>query len=179
MSVDSKEIEWTPDFSIKPENFLGIVDDSDPHDARTRAGVNYFFEHSVEENKKRYKIKIENIWVRAYFLPHGSWIREKILGEINLPKLLKHEQGHFDLAERSARRFERKLKNKFQNKTFSYNKNLVSDPVAEIRHSIQMEFEILNKEVEQGHRNYDKLTNHGLISKEQEKFDTRFAQLRN
>ena len=179
MSVDSEEIEWTPDFSMKPEYFLGVVDNSDPHDARTRAGVNYFFEHSVEENKKRYKIKIKNIWVRAYFFPHGSWIREKILGEISLPKLLKHEQGHFDLAERSARRFERRLKNKFQNKTFSYNKNLVSDPVVEIRYSIQMEFEILNEEVEQGHKNYDKLTNHGLILKEQEKFDTRFAQLRN
>ena len=95
-----------------------------------------------------------------------------------MSKLIKHEQGHFDLAEKCARRFERKLKNKFKNKTFSFNKNLVSDPVTEVKNSIQLEFDMLLEEFTQRTIDYDKATNHGLITDEQEKFDARFDQLR-
>ena len=36
------------------------------------------------------------------------------------------------------------------------------------------EFEILMEELNQGHIVYDKITNHGTITSEQEKFDARF-----
>ncbi len=178
MSDESDLIEWNAEFNLSENNFLGTVNESDPHDANTRAGVNYFFKHRVNEDKKRWKIKVEEIWTCAYFFPNNSWLRPKILGEINLPRLIKHEQGHFDLAEKCSRRFEKKLKNKFRNKTFSFNKNLVSDPEVEVKKLIQIEFEILNEELVQGHIDYDKITNHGLITTEQEKFDARFEQLR-
>jgi len=55
---------------------------------------------------------------------------------------------------------------------------LVSDPEVEVKKLIQIEFEILNEELVQGHIDYDKITNHGLITTEQEKFDARFEQLR-
>lgn len=178
MSEDIDSIEWTTEFQLSADNFSGVVNESDPHDANTRSAINYFFNSTINEDKKRYKIKVVKIWVRAYFVPEGSWLRPKILGEINLPKLIKHEQGHFDLAEKCARRFERKLKNKFKNKTFSFNKNLVSDPVNEVKNLIQLEFDMLLEEFTQRTIDYDKATNHGLITNKQEKFDAQFDQLR-
>jgi len=178
MSNDLEPIEWNPEFYLTKNNFLGDVDESDLHDARTRSHTHFTFEHSIKEDKKRYKIKVVRIWVTALFDPQGSWIRPKALGELNLPKLIKHEQGHFDLAEKHARRFERKLKRQFQNKTFSFNKNSVSEPVEELKNIIQIQFEILHEELEQAHIDYDKITKHGTISNEQEKLDVGFAQLR-
>jgi hypothetical protein len=178
MSEEPDSIEWNSDFYLSHNNFSGVVNETDSHDANTDAGVNYFFERVITEDKKRWKIKIEQIWTRAYFFPNSSWLGSTILGEINLQRLIKHEQGHFDLAEKCARRFERKLKHKFQNKTFSFNKKLVLDPESEVKNQIQIDFEILNEELMQGHVDYDKITNHGLIIAEQEKFNARFEQLR-
>ena len=178
MSEDIGSIEWTPEFYLSADNFSGVVNESDSHDANTRSAINYFFNSKINEDKKRYKIKVVDIQVRAYFVPEASWIRPKALESINLTKLIKHEQGHFDLTEKCARRFERKLKNKFKNKTFSFNKNSTSDPVEEVKNLIQLEFDMLLDEFRQRTVDYDKATNYGLITSEQEKFDAQFTQLR-
>lgn len=178
MSEGSQAIEWNPDFLLSVEHFKGMEDPNDPHDAKSHTGVNYFFKHHVEQVKNRYKVRIEEIWTKSYFFPLESWLRKKISGEINLPKLLKHEQGHFDIAEKFARKFQRKLKNKFRGKTFVFKINEIKDPVAETKKTIQLFFGELNEQVQREHVIYDKETNHGLINSVQEKYDARFAQLR-
>jgi len=178
LSEESDSIEWTPSFVLTENHFLGTPDPEDPHDASSHTGVNYFFEHELFEDKKRFKVKVKKIWTKAYFFPSQSWFRRENSTEINLPKLLKHEQGHFDLVEKFARKFDRKLKNKFRNKTSVYNKNSTSEPVNEIKNTIQHFFVELNEKVKKGHEIYDKETNHGTINEQQEKYNLRFAQLR-
>ncbi|MFZ0184225.1 MAG: hypothetical protein WBV92_05230 [Nitrosotalea sp.] len=174
-----EEIEWTPDFMLTVEHFLGISDNNDPYHAKSRTGIQYFFSHTLDEDKKRFKVKVEDIWTRAYFFPSQSWLKLEVTGGIHLPELLKHEQGHFDMAEKFSRKFDRKLKNEFRKKTFVFHKKITIDPIDSTSKIIQNYFVEINEQVEDEHAIYDKETNHGTIIEQQEKYNMRFSGLRN
>jgi len=57
MSEEPDSIEWNSEFYLSHNNFLGVVNESDPHDANTDSGVNYFFERVITEDKKDGKSK--------------------------------------------------------------------------------------------------------------------------
>ena len=175
---DDSEIEWSPEFRVTTNHFRGSPDPDNPHDANSHTGVNYLFKSKVEKIKNRHKIFVEDIWVRSYFYTESSWLRVKLSGEINIDKLMKHEQGHFDLAEKFARKIDRKLKNKFRNKSRAFKTSTEEETKLEMKQIIQLEFEKLFEKLKRAHIQYDKVTKHGTISSEQEKFDARFASLR-
>ena len=113
MSHEDSSIVWSPDFVLTREHFQGEPDPNDLHDANTRSQLNYFFKHKIERIESDYKILILDIFVKSYLSPKNSWLRTEGLNETNLPLLLKHELGHFDIAEKHAREFDRKMKNNF------------------------------------------------------------------
>ncbi len=127
------------------------------------------------------KFKIREMELEAIFIPNFSWVTKNI-DEKKRELLLKHEQGHFDLAEEITRKTRIKIINRFQNKVFSIKEKKFNDvkndavlQVNKIRKKIESE---LQNELESQETKYDKKTNHGLITVSQNKYNKRFKRLR-
>lgn len=129
----------------------------------------------------KFKFKIRDMQLRAVFIPKFSWVMKNTLeGDGKL--LLKHEQGHFDLAEEITRKTRIKTNNRFLNKSFIVKgKNEDKAKKAAILQATRIRKEIdevLQKTLEREETRYDEKTNYGLIIKNQEKYDKRFEKLR-
>jgi hypothetical protein len=138
-----------------------------------------FIEHIKDGNK--FKFKIRDMQFHAVFIPDLSWVMKNV-NEKNSALLLKHEQGHFDLAEEITRKTRTKTTNRFQNRYLivkgenedKAKKDSILQTI-EIRKEIEGE---LQKEFKNQETKYDDKTNHGLIIKYQEKYNKRFEKLR-
>lgn len=129
----------------------------------------------------KFKFKIRDMQLHAVFIPEFSWVRKNIL-EGGSKLLLKHEQGHFDLAEEITRKTRIKTTKRFRNRSFIVKgknedkaKKVAIVRVTRIRKKID---DRLQKELEREETKYDEKTNYGLIIKNQEKYDKRFEKLR-
>ncbi len=136
-------------------------------------------EHVVTRSK--FKFKIRDMQLRAIFIPEFSWVMKNI-SDKNSILLLKHEQGHFDLAEEITRKTRIKIINRFQNRIFTVkgkNENEAKKDailqVTKIRKKIE---EKLQNEFKKQESEYDDKTNHGLIVEYQEKYNKKFEKLR-
>lgn len=129
----------------------------------------------------KFKFKIGDMQLNAIFIPSLSWV-VKNLSTKHSPLLLKHEQGHFDLAEEITRKTKSKTAKRFYNKAFvakgknedKAKKNAIYQ-VIKIRKKID---DILQKDLRHQQSKYESKTNHGLIKRYQEKYNKRFAKLR-
>ncbi len=129
----------------------------------------------------RFKFKIKDMQLNAVFIPDLSWVMKNI-GKKNSKSLLKHEQGHFDLAEEITRKTRTKATNRFHDKSLAVkgkNEDLAKKhalvQVTGIRKKIEYK---LQKEFKTQETRYDDKTNHGLITGYQEKYNKRFEKLR-
>ena len=166
-------LEWN-DFKKKPNN---------KSKASASAAIGFesqpFIEHINTGNKFQFKIK--DMQLHAVFIPDLSWVIKNISKKDNA-LLLKHEQGHFDLAEEITKKTRIKTINHFHNKTFivkrknvnAAKKNAISQ-VSKIRKKLDGK---LQKEFKKQETKYDDNTNHGLIIEYQEKYNKRFDKLR-
>ena len=96
--------------------------------------------------------------------------------------LLKHEQGHFDLAEIIKRKHQKIFENEFYNKYFptrgqndAQRKQYAKEDSGKM---ISLEVEKLNLHFKQERNEYDQETNFGKNISEQEKYNEIFAKLR-
>lgn len=140
---------------------------------------NPIIEHIKTGNK--FKFRIRELQLNTVFIPDFSGVIKNI-SKKNSTLLLKHEQGHFDLAEEITRKTRTRTTNHLQNKVFSVKgKNAAQAKKAaillatKIREKIENE---LQKELKNQETKYDDKTNHGLIVKYQKKYDKRFEKLR-
>jgi hypothetical protein len=138
-----------------------------------------FIEHINTGSKFQFKIK--DMQLHAVFIPDLSWVMKNISGKDNV-LLLKHEQGHFDLAEEITRKTRIKTINYFHNKDFIVKRKSTDEAkknaifqVNKIRKKIDGK---LQKEFKSQETKYDNTTNHGLIIEYQEKYNKRFDKLR-
>lgn len=129
----------------------------------------------------KFKFKIKDMELQAIFIPNLSWVMKNI-GKKNKELLLKHEQGHFDLAEEITRKTMTNTTNRFHNRSLTAsgkNENMAKKDammqVSKIRKKIEDE---LHKKLEIQETKYDDKTNHGLIIGYQEKYNKRFKRLR-
>jgi len=166
-------LKWS-DFKKKPEledkasASLAIGFESKP-----------LIEHIATGSK--FKFKIRDMQLHAIFIPDFSWVMKNV-SEKDSTLLLKHEQGHFDLAEEITRKTRIKITNRFQNRTFTVKgknennakKNAILQ-VTKIRKEIEGE---LQKEFKDQETKYDDKTNHGLIIGHQQEYNKRFEKLR-
>ncbi len=107
-------VEWSQNDSLtwsdfKAESNPAIFEDS-------RSTIKYRFTWTINSDKLNDKIVffIENIQLTVEFHPLLSWVRFSEASD----NLLKHEQGHFDLAETIRREHVKLLENKFYEKVF-------------------------------------------------------------
>ena len=133
------------------------------------------------ETGGKFKFRIIDLRVNAIFIPSFSWVSKTVLSR-DRKLLLKHEQGHFDLAEELVRKskeetyvFLRKKVFDVEGKNKSTAKNNTILQVTKIRKKIE---DKLTKELKSEETTYDLKTNHGLIKLQQEKYNKRFKKLR-
>ena len=107
-------------------------------------------------------VEPNSVKVEAFIDPNKSWNSDK-----NDPNLMRHEQGHVNIAEDAARKAQAEINKKIKNKTL---KGVGKDPneaIADLNKNIQ---EIIDKEKEsEKQENYDKETYQGFIEEEQKK----------
>jgi len=166
-------LKWN-DFKKKP----------DPEDKASASSAIGFESTPLVEHiktRRKFKFKIIDMQLQAIFIPGFSWVMKNV-GKKGSTLLLKHEQGHFDLAEEITRKARTKTTNRFQNRSFivkgknedKAKKNAILQ-VTKIRKEIDSK---LQKEFKGQETKYDDKTNHGLIIKYQEKYNKRFKKLR-
>ena len=178
MSDDSSKIYWDHKIELKLENFQGEPDPNDPHDARTRSELEYYFANKNTKSKSRNKIKIVKIQVNAYFVPSQSWIRKEKLNDTNLPIILKHEQGHFDIAQQVSQNIQVKMNNTFQNRILTCNGETNEEKSNSVKPLLQKKFDELAKEAKRLNQKYDSETNFGTNIPIQNWYNNRFSKFR-
>jgi len=98
--------------------------------------------------------------VQAAFDPTVSWWREPATAT---PKLLRHEQLHFDITEVYARRLRQKLA-------------AVRVPCAQLGSAFELLAQGVYAEWEKAEQQYDRDTNHGLKPEPQAQWETQVQQ---
>jgi len=121
---------------------------------------------------------IENIQLIVEFFPFLSWVRTS---HANL-SLLKHEQGHFDLAELLRPKITQNLQIAFDDKYFPVRGQTEERQKQFARDYSNMliskEFEKWEKYIFQKQEEYDKQTSYGQLEEKQLEYDKKFNELR-
>ena len=107
-------VEWSQNNSLKWSDFKAESNPAIFEDSHST--IKYGFTWIVNSDKLNEEIVffIDDIQLTVEFHSLLSWVR---LSEAN-DNLLKHEQGHFDLAEIIRRDYKKILENKFYDKVF-------------------------------------------------------------
>jgi hypothetical protein len=174
-------IIWNKAQFLKWHNFKKKPDLKDK--ASSSAAIGFQSRPLIEHIKtgSKFQFKIRDMQLRAVFIPDLSWVMKNI-GKKNSILLLKHEQGHFDLAEEIIKKIRTKTAHRFQNRHLivkGKNEDMAKKDaimqVTKLRKTIEDE---LQKKFKSQETKYDDKTNHGLIVVHQEKYNKRFKKLR-
>lgn len=93
---EQDEIYWSQDKSLSWVDFQGIPNYGCGYSAITSSGIKY----DLQANAGSY-----NMTVRSEFFKKESWVKTIAMDSSGL----KHEQGHFDIAEIYARKFRKAI----------------------------------------------------------------------
>jgi len=170
------ESPWEKSRSLTWNDFRGIPNLNSPYLAWVEGDLKYKYEWKTE-NSGTCKYRFTKAEAVAYFSKIESWVKEK--GKTDA--LLKHEQGHFDILEIHAKKFNERANRELLNHAFSCpgRNGLVSEgtinnaakaKVATIFNQIMNEMKLMEK-------NYGSQTNHGLNSFAQGKWDSKIRLL--
>lgn len=175
---ENNAIVWSKDYFLtwsdfKAESNPAVFEDS-------HSVIKYRYTWTVNSDKIEDQILffIENIELSVDFQPVLSWVRVSQTND----DLLKHEQGHFDLAELIKRENLEKLRNKFYEKQFStrgqneeQRKQFAKEDSGRM---IAEEIEKLEQLLSQKRQEYDDQTNFGQNLEKQSEFNLAFDKLR-
>lgn len=107
----------------------------------------------------RFEVRIESLKVRAVVVRSASWNRRP-----RDSQLMDHEQGHFDLTYIAALRF----RSRFAGVQRSTGTGTgLDEAVQNLRDKVDRAMRESNEQVKQDHRDYDRITDHGIRLKEQ------------
>jgi hypothetical protein len=107
-------VVWSKDFFLKWTDFEAESNPAVFEDSHSVIKYRYEWTVNSDEMENQILFFIENIQLSVEFHPLLSWVRLSQTSD----DLLKHEQGHFDLAELIKRENLEKLQNKFYEKRF-------------------------------------------------------------
>ena len=102
---------WSNDFFLRWSDFNAESNSASFEDSHSIIKYRHTWTISSDEIESQIIFFIENIQLSVEFYPVLSWVRTSETSD----DLLKHEQGHFDLAELVKRENLKKLENKFSN----------------------------------------------------------------
>ena len=165
-----KSLSWS---DFKAEANLGAYEDS-------HSFINYHYTWTVTSDNVGPQIVffIEDIKIFTQFHCVLSWVRPNHAN----PQLLKHEQGHFDLAELIKLQYLRDLQNTFKGKHYptrgkndEQRKQFAKEDSGKM---IVAKIEKLEKILLEKRKEYDEETDFGSNQKMQSEYDDVFSKLR-
>ena len=175
---ESDVIVWTKETFVKWSDFKAESNPSVFEDSHSV--IKYRFTWTINSKKidDHILFLIEDIHLVVEFFPYLSWLRVSQ----NTDDLLKHEQGHFDLAELVKRENIEELQNTFYGKHFptrgkneEQQKQFAKEDSGKM---IALEIEKLQHTLDKRREEYDTLTEFGQNTVKQLEYDLMFNGLR-
>ncbi len=178
MMSENNLLVWSNDSFLRWSDFKAESNSAAFEDSHSIIKYRYTWTVNSDKLENQILFFIENIQLSVEFHPVLSWVR---LSQAN-DALLKHEQGHFDLAELVKRENHEKLKNKFHEKQFpTRGKNEEQRKQFAKQDSGKMiaeEIEKLEEILSQRRQEYDVQTNFGQNLEKQLEYNSIFDELR-
>lgn len=178
-------IVWEKDRLLTWGDFRGVPIEGIKIDACTHTWVGYNWNLEILNNSSHTLFKINKIDSAAYFRMNDSWVMPSVFdleNQIQIKKL-KHEQGHFDIAEKYAIITKQNFTQQFVGKTFPVTGSTYQEQLDNADMLIR---NMLNNEWNKIHDNwgyyegeYDKQTNHMWNFEIQDRYSAEFDSLRN
>jgi len=169
---------WSNDSFLRWSDFNAESNPSAFEDSHSVIKYRYTWTVNSEKIGSQVLFFIENIQLSVEFYPALSWVRTLQTND----DLLKHEQGHFDLAELTKRENLEKLQNKFHEKEFptrGKNEEQIKQFAKEDSGKmIAIEVEKLEEILSQKRQEYDVQTNFGHNLEKQSEYNSIFDRLR-
>jgi len=169
---------WSNDYFLRWSDFHAGSNTAAFEDSHSV--IKYAYTWTVNSNQIGNQILflIENIQLSVEFYPDLSWGRPLQTND----DLLKHEQGHFDLAEMIKRENLQKLQNRFHEKEFptrgkneERSKQFAKEDSGRM---IAVEIEKLEETLSQKRQEYDEQTSFGKNLEKQLEYNSLFDKLR-
>jgi hypothetical protein len=171
-------ISWSKDYLLAWSDFKAEPNFSSFEDSSSQIKYHYTWRVNSETSDGEIYFLIDNIQLSTQFFRHLSWVREK---QASL-ELLKHEQGHFDLAESLRPVITTDFQNEFKDKKFpTRGQNEEQQKQFAREDSGLMIFQKLEKwyyDFSQQRIKYDKETEFGHNLNKQQEYDKKFIKLR-
>ena len=172
-------IEWTKDYFLKWSDFQAESNPSSFEDSSSKIRYHPTWTVDSEMFEGQIYFMINDINLTTQFLKHLSWVRENYASD----NLLKHEQGHFDLAELLRPTITEKLQNEFKKRRFP---TRGQNDEQRQQFAREQSAVLITKELEkwfncftQQRTKYDADTEFGQNSNLQKEYDEKFKALRN
>ena len=171
-------LPWSKDYLLDWSDFQAESNPSAFEDATSVIKYRCTWTVKSESFGSEIKFSIENIQIIPEFHKHLSWVRLQMA----TPKLLNHEQGHFDLAEVLRNEVTENMERIFENNWY-----LTRGKNEEQRKQFAKEDSalIIAKELEKGQKylnekqhEYTIQTDYGQNEEKQEEYNKIFKQLR-
>jgi len=171
-------VTWSRDSFLSWSNFQAESNPAVFEDAHSTIKYHYTWTVNSESIGSEIRFFIENIDLSAEFHPLLSWVRKSCA----TPELLKHEQGHFDLAELLRTEITEQIQNVFNEKKFPTRGQNTEQQKQFAREDsglmIAKEVEKWEKYLFEKQEEYDRQTNYGQIIGKQQEYDNMFKKLR-
>jgi hypothetical protein len=120
-------LAWSAARKLVWDDFKGTPDARSGAAASTATKLG--FDYSVSKNEFAFSITL-------HFSKTRSWAREKN------DHILRHEQGHFDIAEIFARKLYKKMKSyRFHKNTYRHDVNKIYDDILKDKDSMQQQYD--------------------------------------
>ena len=175
---ENNVVVWLKDSFLKWDDFKAESNPAVFEDSHSAIKYRYEWTVNSDEMENQILFFIENIQLFVEFHPLLSWVRLSQTSD----DLLKHEQGHFDLAELIKRENLEKLQNKFYEKRFptrgkneEQRKQFAKEDSGKL---IAEEVKKLEEILFQRRQEYDDQTTFGQNLEKQSEYDLTFDKLR-
>ncbi len=175
---ENKVLVWTNDSFLRWSDFNAESNPAAFEDSHSVIKYRYTWTVNSEKIGNQILFLIENIQISVEFQSVLSWVRPLQINDA----LLKHEQGHFDLAEFTKRENLEKLQNKFYEKEFSTRgkneeqiKQLAKEDSGKM---ITIEVQKLEEILSPKRHEYDEQTHFGQNLEKQSEYNSIFDRLR-
>ena len=172
-------IKWSREYFLKWSDFQADANPSSFEDSSSKIKYHTTWTVDSEMVDGQIYFKINDIKLSTQFLKHLSWVRKNYSSN----DLLKHEQGHFDLAEFLRPKITEKLQNEFKDKRFPTRGQNDEQRKQFAREQsglmIEKELEKWSNCFIQQRTKYDADTNFGKNPEQQKGYEEKFKGLRN
>jgi len=146
------------DGPLRIEEFQGKPDRTQFGDAYTANRVEFKYEFNFEEENGDVMAQLKSFEAFSVFLPQVSWWKSTARDF-----LLDHEQGHFDIAEATARRiqlgFEKVLADQKRIRARGATKKEAAEKLTA---KLSRVMKVANDRANQDNEEYDSITSHGM-----------------